>query len=81
MTYQETVVEMTKIACEELVNRVQEAVNTSDCIISTKIDMTLTIPTLTDNPQCLPEFTVAINSYPRRIACDRIIETYLGKEL
>ena len=72
MDYREMAIETVKIACQDLMDRVEEIIPKTEGI--TDIDVILHIPTLTDNRECLPTISVQIDGYASRIAAEKICE-------
>lgn len=72
MTYREMAVESVKIAGQELIDRADELICKTDCIKD--INIWITIPSLTDDPNVIPEIEVQTNVYPRRETISKIFD-------
>ena len=71
-TYREMAVSVCKIAGEELVNRAEELIPNAECVKD--LDIWIHIPSLTDDPYCVPEIQVNTNVYPTRMVMDKLVK-------
>lgn len=72
MTYRDMAVSVCKIAGEELSSRAEELIPNAECVKD--IDIWIHIPSLTDDPYCIPEIQVNTTVYPNRVAAEKIIK-------
>lgn len=72
MTYREEAIEFIKLTCQDLIDRAEEIVPTTEGIIS--IDVDIHIPTKSDDPLQLPEYSISIQAYPTRETVNKIIK-------
>ena len=72
MTYREEMIEVIKIACQDVIDRVEDLVPCSEGLFN--VDLKIHIPSLTDDPNCIPTVTLNVGCYPNRIATDKILE-------
>lgn len=64
MTFREQVIEITKIAGQELIERAEELIPDTEGIKD--IDIWISIPSQTDDPYLVPEIQINTELYPRR---------------
>jgi len=64
MTYRELAIASCKIAGEDLIERAEELISDTEDIRD--IDIHIHIPSLSDDPYCVPELEVCTNVYPKR---------------
>lgn len=72
MTYREEMIEVIKIACQDVLDHVEDLVPKSEGLYN--VDLTIHIPSLTDDSDCVPTITLTAGSYPNRLATDKILE-------
>ena len=72
MTYRDRAVAACKMAGEELVQRAEELIADTESIKG--VDIWIRIPSLSDDPCCIPELQVTTNVYPKRINIYKLIE-------
>ena len=72
MTYREEMIEVIKIACQDVLDRVEDLVPKSEGLYN--VDLIIHIPSLTDDPNCIPTVTLNVGAYPNRLATDKILE-------
>ena len=72
MTYRDMAVSACKMAGEELIQRAEELILNTEGIKD--IDIWIKIPSLSDDPCCVPEFNVATNVYPKRANIYKLTE-------
>lgn len=77
MTYREMAIAVCKIAGEEIIERAEELIPNTEGVKD--IDIWIRIPSLSDDPFCVPEIQVDTNVYPKRVAIEKI--TKLVKEV
>lgn len=78
MTYREQVIETTKLACQDIIDRIEKLVSDVEGVISTEIN--IRIPPMTDKADSLPTCNINIEVYPKRQIVERIIEMISCKE-
>lgn len=78
MTYRDMAVSVCKIAGEELINRAEELIPAAENVKD--FDIWIHIPSLTDDPYCVPEIQVNTNVYPARVAMDKIMKLVYDDE-
>lgn len=66
------VVKTVQLACQDLSERIEEMIPDSEGMFS--VNVKLSIPTLTDRMEDIPEFKVTINGYPKRTIVEKMIE-------
>ena len=72
MTYRDLAVSACKMAGEELIQRAEELILDTEGIKD--IDIWIKIPSLSDDPCCVPEFNVTTNVYPKRVNIYKLTE-------
>ena len=72
MTYRDRAVAACKMAGEELVQRAEELIADTESVKG--VDIWIRIPSLSDDPCCIPELQVTTNVYPKRINIYKLIE-------
>lgn len=72
MTYREEMIEVIKIACQDIIDRVEDLVPCSEGLFN--VDLNIHVPSLTDDSNCIPTVTLNAEGYPSRIAVDKISE-------
>ena len=72
MTYREEIIQVIKIACQDLIDNSEKLIPVINGLYS--VDLVMHIPTLSDKSECIPEIAINIGSYPSRAACNKIIE-------
>lgn len=72
MIYREMAIESVKIAAQELIDRADELICKTDCIKD--INIWINIPSITDDPNVVPEIEVQTNVYPRRETITKILD-------
>lgn len=76
--YRTMAVEVVKIAGKELIDRAEELIPNTEGV--KKIDIWISIPTLSGDAFDIPEIQVSTDVYPKRIAVDKIIRLITSKE-
>ncbi len=64
MKFRERAVETVKMMGEELTSRADELIPNANRV--KEINIWLRIPSLSDDPDCLPEIQVSVDTYPSR---------------
>ena len=72
MTYREQTLEIIKLVCQDMIDRVDDIVPDVEGVHN--IDVNIEIPSLTDDPNVFPEYSISVNGYPARTMCDRILD-------
>lgn len=72
MTYRETMIEIIKIACRDVIDRVDDLVPKSDGLFN--VDLVIHIPSITDDPDCIPTIKLNTEGYTTRLATEKIID-------
>lgn len=72
MTYREQVMETTKLACQDIIDRIEELVPDTEGVISTEIH--IRIPTMTDKTDSIPTCEIHTEVYPKMRTVEKIIE-------
>lgn len=72
MTYRDMAVSVCKLAGKDLVERAEELIPDTEGVIS--IDICIHIPSMTDDPYCVPEMNVTTTVYPKRQTRELIID-------
>lgn len=72
MTYRDMAISACKIAGEELIQRAEELIANAEGIKD--IDIWIRIPSLSDDPCCVPELQVTTNVYPKRTNICKLVE-------
>jgi hypothetical protein len=72
MNYREMAVEAVKLAGQELIDRADELICKTEGVKD--IDIWIRIPSMTDDPNVIPEMEVSTNVYPRRESLKKIFE-------
>lgn len=72
MTYREQVMEVTKLACQDIIDRIEELVPDTEGVISTEIH--IRIPTMTDKTDSLPTCEINTEVYPKMRTVEKIID-------
>ena len=72
MNYREMAVAVCKIAGQDLMERADDLIPKAECVKS--IDIWIRIPSLTDDPLCVPEIEVSTNVYPRKAIVSKIAD-------
>ena len=78
MDYRNMAINVIKIAGQELIDRAEELVCNTDMIKD--VDIWIRIPSLTDDPNIVPEIEVSTNVYPRRESLMKIMDLRLEKK-
>lgn len=76
--YRTMAVEVVKIAGKELIDRAEELIPNTEGV--KKIDIWISIPTLSGDTFDIPEIQVSTDVYPKRISVDKIISLITSKE-
>ena len=72
MTYREQVIETTKLACQDIIDRIEELIPDTEGVISTEIH--IRIPTMTDKADSLPTCEINTEAYPKMRTVKKIID-------
>lgn len=72
MTYRDLAVSACKMAGEELIQRAEELILNTEGIKD--VDIWIKIPSLSDDPCCVPEFNITTNVYPKRVNIYKLTE-------
>lgn len=72
MKYRDMAIRALKIAGQELIDRADELICKTEAIKD--INIWIRIPSLTDDPNIIPEMEVSTNVYPRRESLKKIFE-------
>lgn len=72
MTYRDLAVSVCKLAGQDLAERAEELIPDTEGIKD--IDIWIRIPSLSDDPACIPEIEVQTNLYPKRKTMELIID-------
>ena len=72
LSYRERAIEVLKIAGQELIDRAEELICNTEYIKD--INIWIRIPSLTDDPNVVPEIEVSTNVYPKRENLYKILE-------
>jgi len=72
LNYRELAVEAVKLAGQELIDRADELICKTEGVKD--IDIWIRIPSMTDDPNVIPEIEVSTNVYPRRKSLMKILE-------
>lgn len=72
MTYREQVIETTKLACQDIIDRIEELIPDTEGVISTEIH--IRIPTMTDKADSLPTCEINTEVYPKMRTVEKIID-------
>ena len=79
MTYREKAKEIVVLACQDIIDRVDEIIPDTEGVTSTIVE--LRIPTMTDClDDSIPEVTITTTAYPKREVAYKIVETIQRKE-
>ena len=65
MTYREMAIATVKMACQDVIDRVEDIIP-KDTSAAFDIKLSISIPTMSDNPTDIPHFEVSMSSYPAR---------------
>lgn len=66
MKYREIAIEMLKLMGQELIDRAEELIPSTEGIKD--IDVWISIPTMSDSEMYIPEIRVNTSAYPKRMA-------------
>lgn len=66
MKYREMAIEMLKLMGQELIDRAEELIPSTEGIKD--IDVWISIPMMSDGELCIPEIRVNTSAYPKRMA-------------
>ena len=72
MKYREIAIEMLKLMGQELIDRAEELIPSTDGIKD--IDVWISIPTMSDSEMYIPEIRVNTSAYPKRMALKKFME-------
>lgn len=72
MTYREQVMTITKLACQDVIDRIEELVPDTEGVISTEIN--IRIPTMTDRADSIPTYEIHTEVYPKMETAKKIVE-------
>ena len=70
MNYRDMAVAVCKIAGQDLIDRAEDLIPKVECVKN--IDIWIRIPSLTDDPLCVPEIEVSTNLYPIKAIVSKI---------
>lgn len=72
MKYREMAIEMLKLMGQELIDRAEELIPSTEGIKD--IDVWISIPTMSDSEMYIPEIRVNTSAYPKRMALKKFME-------
>lgn len=72
MKYREIAIEMLKLMGQELIDRAEELIPSTEDIKD--IDVWISIPTMSDSEMYIPEIRVNTSAYPKRMALKKFME-------
>ena len=72
MKYREMAIEMLKLMGQELIDRAEELIPSTEGIKD--IDVWISIPTMSDSEMYIPEIRVNMSAYPKRMALKKFME-------
>lgn len=72
MTYRETAINIVKIAGQELIDKAEKLIPQGSGFQKIEINARIPIPTMTDDPDCLPEINIETKKYIDREAFETI---------
>ena len=72
MKYREIAIEMLKLMGQELIDRAEELIPSTEGI--TDIDVWISIPTMSGSEMYIPEIRVNTSAYPKRMALKKFME-------
>jgi hypothetical protein len=72
MKYREIAIEMLKLMGQELIDRAEELIPSTEGIKD--IDVWISIPTMSDSEMYIPEIRVNTSAYPKRMALKKFME-------
>lgn len=72
MKYREMAIEILKLMGQELIDRAEELIPSTEGIKD--IDVWISIPTMSDSEMYIPEIRVNTSAYPKRMALKKFME-------
>ena len=72
MKYREMAIEILKLMGQELIDRAEELIPSTEGIKD--IDVWISIPTMSDSDLCIPEIRANTSAYPKRMALKKFME-------
>ena len=72
MKYREMAIEILKLMGQELIDRAEELIPSTEGIKD--IDVWISIPTMSDSDLCIPTIRVNTSAYPKRMALKKFME-------
>ena len=72
MKYREIAIEMLKLMGQELIDRAEELIPSTEGIKD--MDVWISIPTMSDSEMYIPEIRVNTSAYPKRMALKKFME-------
>ena len=72
MTYREEMIEIIKIACQDVIDRVDDLVPKSDGLFN--VDLVIHIPSITDEADSIPTIKLNTEGYTTKLATEKILE-------
>ena len=72
MTYRKMMIEVIKIACQDVIEKVDDLVPDTEGLYN--VDLTIHIPTMTDDANMIPTIEMNVEGYTTRLATEKILE-------